>query len=101
MPYLRQSARALIPALLITAASGCNNAPAPQSSSSPPVVDLTCPAEPDVAAMLAFDPSGLAFDVAVRTAGQQCRDALHRVCQWHKDRGLKDVDCDKPQAMVR
>lgn len=26
-------------------------------------------------------------------AGRSCRDALRRVCQWHKDRGAK-VDCD-------
>jgi hypothetical protein len=47
--------------------------------------------------MLSSDPSGVSFDAAVRAAGQQCRDALHRVCQWHKDRGAK-LDCDKPFA---
>jgi len=35
--------------------------------------------------------------VANIIAGRSCRDALHRVCVWHKDRGDKDVDCDKPQ----
>ncbi len=81
----------LIPALLIIAASGCNNPPAP-SASHPPIVDLACPGEPEIAALLAADPSGLSFDVAVRAAGQQCRDALARVCRWHKERGA-EVNC--------
>jgi hypothetical protein len=33
-------------------------------------------------------------------AGRSCRDALHRVCQWHKERG-DAVDCDTPLAVVR
>jgi hypothetical protein len=82
------------PALLIMSVSACNNPPA-LAISHPPIVDLTCPAEPDVAAMLAQDPSGLAFDVAVRAAGEQCRAALIRVCNWHKERGA-DVGCVKP-----
>jgi hypothetical protein len=49
--------------------------------------------------MLASDPSGVTFDAAVRAAGQQCRDALRRVCQWHKDRGA-NVDCDKQLPAV-
>jgi hypothetical protein len=29
-------------------------------------------------------------------AGRSCRDALARVCQWHKDRGMKaPKDCTK------
>ncbi len=60
--------------------------------SSPPAVDLACPAEPDVTAMLADDPSGLSFDIAVREAGASCRAALLRVCSWHKARGAA-VDC--------
>ena len=78
-------------ALLITSASSCNNPPAP-SASHPPIVDLNCPAEPEVVAMLEADPSGVTFDAAVRKAGQECRDALARVCRWHKERGA-EVSC--------
>jgi hypothetical protein len=60
--------------------------------SHPPIVDLNCPAEPQVAAMLARDPTGLEFDMAVREAGEQCRQALARVCRWHKERGA-EVSC--------
>jgi hypothetical protein len=52
--------------------------------------------EPDIAAMLAADPTGLTFDVAVREAGQACRDALARVCQWHKDRGATEPKVCRP-----
>ena len=85
------SASALILAPLITLASGCNNPPAP-AASHPPIADLTCPAEPAIDALLAADPSGVLFDAAVREAGQACRDALARVCRWHKERGA-DVTC--------
>lgn len=81
--------------ICLTTVSGCSRPPAP-ASSHPPTVDLNCPAEPDIEAMLASDPSGLTFDMAVRTAGQQCRDALARVCRWHKERGAK-VTC--PEAL--
>lgn len=93
MLSLKRSALAWILALPIIAASGCNKPPVPQSASSPPVIDLVCPAEPDIAAMLLIDPSGLSFDIATRAAGQACRDALHRVCEWHKERGVV-VNCD-------
>jgi hypothetical protein len=86
----------MIAALLIIAVSACNKPPAP-AVSRPPIADLNCPAEPDVVASLAEDPSGLLFDVAVRAAGQACRDALARVCRWHKERGATDVTC--PQAI--
>ena len=84
----------LLAALLTTAACQPSSPPAALASAPPPA-DLTCPAEPDVVAMLAADPSGVTFDAAVRSAGQQCRDALRRVCMWHRERGLK-IDCDKP-----
>jgi hypothetical protein len=45
-------------------------------------------------------PNEEAFNISAIIAGRSCRDALRRVCQWHKDRGLKDVDCDKPQGVV-
>jgi hypothetical protein len=46
--------------------------------------------------MLAADPSGVTFDAAVREAGQACRDALARVCRWHRERGA-EVTC--PDAL--
>lgn len=81
----------LLAAALITSACQNSNPPAAPAS-HPPIVDLSCPAEPQIDAMLAVDPTGLSFDVAVREAGQACRDALARVCRWHKERGAK-VDC--------
>ena len=84
----------LIPALLTISAFKCSNERV-NSASSPPAADLTCPAEPDVVKMLAADPSGLAFDVAVREAGEGCRSALLRVCRWHQERGA-ELDCAKP-----
>lgn len=83
---MKPVALGLIPALLITNACA-NNSSHVALVSHPPTVDLVCPDEPDVVAALATDPSGLAFDVAVRKAGQDCRDALARVCRWHKERG--------------
>lgn len=41
------------------------------------------------------DPTGLYFDKMVREAGQECRDALARVCRWHAERGAQ-VSCPKP-----
>lgn len=73
------------------ALASCNNPPAP-AASHPPIVDLNCPAEPAIEAMLELDPSGVTFDAAVREAGQACRDTLARVCRWHKERGAK-VNC--------
>jgi hypothetical protein len=76
----------LLAALPTMSACASNNPPA-AIASHPPIADLTCPDEPDVVAMLAADPSGVTFDAAVRKAGQDCRDALARVCRWHKERG--------------
>lgn len=37
------------------------------------------------------------FEVDAIIAGRSCRDALAVVCQWHKDRGMKEPkDCTKP-----
>jgi hypothetical protein len=84
-----------IAALLTMTACGSNKQPV-ATISHPPTADLTCPGEPEIDAMLAADPSGLLFDVAVRSAGQACRDAVARLCRWHKERGL-DVTC--PRAL--
>lgn len=80
-------------ALLITNACAGNRPPA-AAASHPPTVDLTCLAEPDVVKLLEADPTGLSFDIAVRQAGEACRQALMRVCAWHKERGA-DVVCTK------
>ena len=88
----------LLAALPITSACG-NSSSRVQTVSSPPSADLVCPAEPDVVAMLSADPSGVTFDAAVRKAGQDCRDALARVCRWHKERGA-DVDCEAAVALA-
>lgn len=89
----------LAPTLGLLSMSACGfNRPPVATASSPPLADLTCPAEPDVVKMLVADPSGLAFDVAVREAGEGCRSALLRVCRWHQERGAK-VTCssDRPK----
>ncbi len=78
----------VLPIMLVL--PGCKT-PAP-AISHPPIVDLACPKEPDVVEMLKADPSGLAFDMAVREAGDACRQALARTCRWHKERGA-DVSC--------
>lgn len=93
---MKHAKLALIPVLLITSAFSCSSPPA-SVASHPPSVDLNCPAEPDVVEALAADPSGLAFDVAVRAAGQACRDANARLCRWHKERGA-EVICPAPLA---
>jgi hypothetical protein len=92
---MKPAMKAAILALLITSACACSNQRV-ASVSHPPSADLTCPLEPDIAAMLAADPTGLTFDVAVREAGQACRDALARVCQWHKDRGATEPKVCRP-----
>lgn len=85
----------LLAAVLTMSASACNKPPV-VSISHPPSADLLCPAEPDIAALMAADPTGLQFDIAVRAAGQACRDALARVCQWHKDRGAAEPKACRP-----
>ncbi len=80
----------LLVALPIMSACGSSNRPA--AIGAPPAVDMACPAEPDVVEMLKADPSGLTFDMAVREAGEGCRQNLARVCRWHKERGA-DVAC--------
>jgi hypothetical protein len=85
----------LIAASLAIAVSGCNNKPA-VTVSHPPSADLTCPIEPPALTdeQILGDPSGLLdqqFNDDAIIAGRACRDALARVCQWHKDRGNKDV----------
>ena len=103
----------LIAGLLFSAACVPNKLPAPQVASHPPATDLTCPREPsaltdaevmeDDAIYRANPASGHphedAFDATNIIAGRSCRDALHRVCQWHKDRG-DQIDCDKPPMVM-
>lgn len=96
-------------ALLALGASGCNNPPVPQSASHPVALDLVCLAEPpgltdaEVAADDVSEAQGLGrpleqqFNDSVLLAGRDCRDTLRRACQFHVDRGFKEVDCDKPR----
>jgi hypothetical protein len=98
--------RTLIAGLLFSAVSACNNPPAPQSASHPPAVDLTCQAEAPAltdAQVIADTDGSLERGQTTENiiAGRSCRDALHRVCQWHKDRGDSEVDCDKPAMGVQ
>jgi hypothetical protein len=85
---MKRSALVLILAPLIMSACAGSNPPAAPAS-HPPIADLSCPSEPDVTAMLAQDPTGLSFDMAVRQAGEACRAALKRVCLWHRERGAQ------------
>lgn len=69
------------------------------ATSHPPVDDLACAAEPQAPALpagdidwAAFDRAGLAFDRDALLAGRSCRDALARVCRWHRARGM-EVSC--------
>lgn len=74
----------------------------PLAISHPPVDDLTCASEPDApvvppvgagdTAWAAFDQAALAFDRKALLAGRSCRDALGRVCRWHKARGAQ-LEC--------
>ena len=88
----------VIAALLGSAVSGCNNPPAPQAASHPPALDLTCPDEPTALTdEQAGSDQGEAleqdFNNRALLAGRACRDALGRVCRWHKERGMTDVTC--------
>jgi hypothetical protein len=79
-------------AVIIIAVSGCSSRRAPLAILHPPAEDLRCPDEPTAPAEDADEQTGLAFDAAVRSAGQSCRDALGRVCRWHRGNGM-DVTC--------
>lgn len=104
----------MIAASLALGVSGCNKppapqsaAPAPQSASHPVALDLVCLAEPPAltdAEVIADDESeakGLGrpleqqFNDNVLLAGRDCRDTLRRACQFHVERGFKEVDCDR------
>lgn len=97
--------RTLIAGLLFSVVSGCNNLPAPQSASHPPATDLTCvieaPALTDEQVIAdvegAQERQQSLYNII---AGRSCRDALHRVCAWHVERGDREVDCDKPQELT-
>ena len=71
------------------------------AGSHPPADDLACQGEPAAPVVTmtdagdidwnAFDAAGLDFDRAALIAGRSCRDALGRVCRWHRDRGMKVI----------
>lgn len=80
--------------------SGCSKPPVRTVSDHPPVSDLVCliePAVPDEVTLTVDPNAGLNFDKAALLAGRDCRDALKRVCGWHKDRGAQIVSCE-PRA---
>jgi hypothetical protein len=96
----------LTAALLASASCAANRMPAPTAASHPPAIDLTCQAEPlalsdDQVIADADGSAEHAFDDAVLLAGRSCRDALRRVCEWHKARGDKDLKCDTAAMSVR
>ncbi|MAN10827.1 MAG: hypothetical protein CMN63_00145 [Sphingobium sp.] len=79
-------------------ASGCSSRPAPPAISHPPADDLRCQDEPtaplspagelSAEQVAAFERDALDFDGAALLAGRSCRDALARVCRWHRARGM-------------
>jgi hypothetical protein len=92
----------LIAASLSIAASGCSRAPEPKAASHPPALDLVCLPEPvaltDEEVMADVDGSrDDRFKAEAIIAGRACRDALARVCQWHRDRGAEQPErCRNP-----
>lgn len=91
----------LIAVWLFSGAFACSSQPVATASSHPPAADLTCLPEPSALTdeQVIADIDGSVeqqFNINQIVAGRSCRDALHRVCAWHKERGDKDVDCDKP-----
>lgn len=74
--------------------------------SHPPASDLTCPAEPPALTeeQIMADQFGVLerqFTIDVLMSGRECRDALMRVCQWHKDRGAEQPAYCRPTPFVR
>jgi hypothetical protein len=68
------------------------------------VSDLQCAAEPaaltdDQVNADQFGTLERQFTVDALIAGRSCRDALARVCQWHKDRGMElPANCLAPAS---
>lgn len=91
----------LIAVWLFSGAFACSRQPVATASSHPPAADLVClpeaPALTDAEVIADVDGSlEQQQSIANILAGRSCRDALHRTCVWHRDRGDRDVDCDKP-----
>jgi hypothetical protein len=58
-----------------------------------------CPPEPAALtdAQVLADPTGeleRRFNDDALLAGRACRDALRRACEWHRDRGARDLKCE-------
>ena len=67
-------------------------------SSYPPASDLVCAEEPAALTQAQIDADVYGeidqkFTLDALIAGRSCRDALARVCQWHKDRGAAELVC--------
>src|SRR6476469_5454847 len=88
--------------LLSIAVCGCSSEPVRTVSSHPPASSFQCAAEPAALTdeQIMADQFGQLerqFTVDAIIAGRSCRDALRRVCQWHKDRGMKEpANCATP-----
>lgn len=73
-------------------------------SSHPAASSFTCASEPAALteAQIMSDQFGALerqFTIDALIAGRSCRDALQRVCQWHKDRGMEEPkSCLMPQV---
>lgn len=70
--------------------------------SHPPAADLRCKDEPAglTDEQVIADTEGTAedgFNDGVLIAGRSCRDALGRVCQWHRERGDPKLECGPAQ----
>src|SRR4051812_38465049 len=96
---IRNSLTLALAASLALAACASNRPPAPQTPSHPPAADLRCLAEPNALSEAeASADNGDAierdFNDGTLLAGRSCRDALGRVCRWHKERGDPSLICD-------
>lgn len=81
--------------LLSITASACSNERVRTVSSHPSASSFVCLPEPAALTdeQIMSDQFGALerqFTVDGLIAGRSCRDALQRVCQWHKDRGMAE-----------
>lgn len=80
---------------LSIAASGCNKQPVKTVSSHPAASSFEC--EPEPAALTdeqvmadQFGTLEREFETAAIMSARSCHDAIARLCQWHKDRGMEE-----------
>ncbi len=92
MPSLPCRMPALLSASLLAAAlCGCSST---QEAIRPSVADLTPSPEPILPDEALTSAAALdAYDIAIRTWGQNEHGKLVRVCEWHKRMGARDLKC--------